>query len=147
MNSMPSAEVHRDQAWQTVIEVFEQILAEDPDYPDPEGLLQSAHAAQEMARKEQDTIRRYREAAEWAWVDEDLRGRDVKRLRDLANRLELSLNTAARIERAVMGETKEAILDRQEQVIAEQYRKALEEAWTDERATQYRSKPAQHLSE
>jgi chorismate mutase len=123
--------LHRDQEWQTVVGVFAQIHAEDPTYPDPEGLLQSAREALEIARKEQDTIRRYREAVEWAWADEDLNGRDVKRLTDLVNRLELSPNTAAQIEREVMGETKEAILDRQEQASAEQYRKALEEAWTD----------------
>ena len=123
--------LHRDQEWQAVVDIFAEIHAEDLDYPDPEGLLQSAREALERIRKEQDTIRRYREAVEWGWADEDLNGREVKRLRDLANRLELNPNTAAQIEREVMGETKEVILGRREQASAEQYRKAVEEAWTD----------------
>jgi Trp operon repressor len=122
---------HHNQEWQAVLDIFAEIHAEDPAYPDPEELLQSAHNAIELTRKEQDTIRRYREAVVWAWVDEDLNGREVKRLRDLVNRLELSSNTAAGIEREVMGETKEVILDRQEQASAEHYRTAVEEASTD----------------
>jgi tetratricopeptide (TPR) repeat protein len=97
-------------------------------------------ASLEMARKERDTIRRYREALEWAWADEDLNGRDAKRLADLVNRLGLSPDTAARIEREVMGETKEAILDRQEQAGAQQYRKALEEAWADNKLSDAEAK-------
>jgi chorismate mutase len=124
-------ELHRDQEWQAVVDIFAEIHAASPAYPDPEELLQSARNALEMARKEQDTIRRYREAVEWALADEDLNGREVKRLRDLAKRLELSSNAAAGIEREVMGETKEAILDRQEQASAEHYRTAVEEASTD----------------
>jgi len=123
--------LHQAREWQAVVDIFAQIHAEDPAYLDPEGLLQSAREALEMARKEQDTIRRYRAAVEWAWADENLNGRDVKKLRDLVNRLKLSPNTATQIEREVIGETKEAILDRREQATAEQYRKAVEEAWTD----------------
>jgi len=122
---------HHNQEWQAVLDIFAEIHAEDPAYPDPEELLQSAHNALELTRKEQDTVRRYREAVTWAWVDEDLNGREVQRLRDLVSRLELSSNTAAGIEREVMGETKEAILDRQEQASAEHYRTAVEEASTD----------------
>jgi WD40 repeat protein/tetratricopeptide (TPR) repeat protein len=123
--------LHRDREWQAVADVFAEINAEDPDYPDPEGLFMSARGAIEMAQKKQDTIRRYREAVEWAWADENLNLREVKRLRDLVTRLELNPNTAADIEREVMGETKEAILGRREQASAEQYRKAVGEAWTD----------------
>jgi outer membrane protein assembly factor BamD (BamD/ComL family) len=122
---------HQNQEWQAVVDIFAEIHAEEPAYPDPEGLLQSARNALETARKEQETIRRYREAVVWAWVDEDLNGREVKQLRDLENRLELSSNAAADIEREVMGETKEAILERQEQASAEHYRTAVEEASTD----------------
>jgi chorismate mutase len=123
--------LHQDQDWQAVVGLFEEIHAEDPDYPDTEGLLQSAREALERIQKEQETIRRYREAVEWAWADEDLDRRYVKRLRDLANRLGLNPNTATQIEREIMGETKEMLLSRQEQSSAEQYRKAVEEAWTD----------------
>jgi tetratricopeptide (TPR) repeat protein len=123
--------LHQDQEWQAVVDIFAEIHVEDPDYPDPEGLLQSAHETLEMTRKQQDTIRRYREAVEWAWADEDLNRREVKRLKDLVNRLGLNPNTAAAIEREIMGETKEAILGRRQQASAEQYRTAVEEAWTE----------------
>jgi hypothetical protein len=137
---------HHNQEWQAVLDIFAEIHAEEPAYPDPEELLQSAHNALEMARKEQDTIRRYREAVVWAWVDEDLHGREVKRLRDLVNRLELSSNTAAGIEREVMGETKEAILDRQEQASAEHYRTAVEEASTDNKLSNAEAKWLSNLA-
>jgi chorismate mutase len=123
--------LHRDQEWQAVLDIFAEIHAEEPAYADPEELLKSARNALERTRKEQDTIRRYREAVVWAWVDEDLNGREVMRLRDLESKLELSSNTAAGIEREIMGETKEAILERQEQASAEHYRTAVEEASTD----------------
>jgi hypothetical protein len=42
-----------------LIEVLEQIHAEDPDSPDPEELLTSAREALELAQKE-DTLRQYR---------------------------------------------------------------------------------------
>jgi uncharacterized membrane protein HdeD (DUF308 family) len=37
----------RNQEWQAVIDAFEQIRAEDPAYPDPEGLLRSARQSLE----------------------------------------------------------------------------------------------------
>jgi hypothetical protein len=130
----------RDQEWQAVVDVFAEIHAEDPTYPDTEGLLQSAREALEMSRKEQDKIRRYRDAVEWAWADEDLNERDVKRLGDLVNRLKLSANSAAQIEREVIGETKESFLGRREQASAEQYRTAVEEAWTDNKLSNAEAK-------
>jgi hypothetical protein len=45
---------HQAESWQAVIEVFDQIRATDPAYPDPEGLLMSAREAleaQELSRR------------------------------------------------------------------------------------------------
>jgi tetratricopeptide (TPR) repeat protein len=42
---------HQDQEWQAVVDVFEQIQAEDPNYPDPEGLLASASEALERMQR------------------------------------------------------------------------------------------------
>jgi hypothetical protein len=45
---------HQNQDWHGVIDVFERMRAEDPAYPDPEGLLTSARQAleaQELARR------------------------------------------------------------------------------------------------
>ncbi len=42
---------HRDQEWQAVVDLFDQIHAENPEYPDPEGLLVSARE-ELMAREE-----------------------------------------------------------------------------------------------
>lgn len=36
---------HRDQQWQAVVDIFERIRSEDPDYPDPEGFFARAQEA------------------------------------------------------------------------------------------------------
>jgi superoxide dismutase/class 3 adenylate cyclase len=105
---------HQDREWQAVVDVFAQIHSEDPDYADPEGLLQSARETLEMNRKE-ETLRQYRERVEWAWEGSKLYEHDAERLRDLAHRLNLSPGTAEGIEREVGGDTIEAILEHQEQ--------------------------------
>src|SRR5215218_484995 len=43
--------LHRDRQWQEVVETFDQIRALDPQHPDPEGLLKSAHETLEQARR------------------------------------------------------------------------------------------------
>ncbi len=43
--------LHRDREWQAVSELFERIHAEDPNYPDPEGLLSSSRDALELERR------------------------------------------------------------------------------------------------
>lgn len=61
-----------------------------------------------------DPTRRYREAVASVWTGDRLQERDAEWLRDLAsNRLKLSPNTAATIEREVMGDTMETVLERQ----------------------------------
>src|SRR5215203_2705116 len=39
---------HRDQQWQAVVDAFAEIHAESQNYPDPEGLLESAYEALKM---------------------------------------------------------------------------------------------------
>jgi branched-chain amino acid transport system substrate-binding protein len=61
-----------------------------------------------------DSLSRYRESVESIWADGELHEREVEWLRDYANdKLELSPSTTAEIEREVMGNTIEAILERQ----------------------------------
>jgi tetratricopeptide (TPR) repeat protein len=76
-------------------------------------------------RQEEDSLRRYREGVEAAWADEELQANEVRRLRDLANNeLRLDQATAANIEREVMGDTMEAILERQEEATRASERQA-----------------------
>jgi CHAT domain-containing protein len=62
----------------------------------------------------EDPAGRYREAVASVWTGDRLQERDADWLRDLAsNSLNLAHDTAATIEREVMGDTVEAILERQ----------------------------------
>nr|MBA2346079.1 CHAT domain-containing protein [Rubrobacter sp.] len=66
--------------------------------------------------REEDSLRRYREGVESAWVDgEKMHEHEVGRPKELAARLGLDPSAAANIEREVMGGTIEAILKLQEQ--------------------------------
>jgi tetratricopeptide (TPR) repeat protein len=115
--------LHQGQEWQAVVDVFEQIRAEDPDYPDPENLLTSARKTlDELAQKEY-ALRQYREGVEAAWTDRELDKHEVKTLRDLADKFEVGPTGSAKIEREVMGDTKEAILERLERAAKERERK------------------------
>src|SRR5215212_3953017 len=61
--------LHRDREWQAVLDVFEQIRAEDPNHPDPEGLFESASEALEWARRAADLYDRglrHMDAEEWS---------------------------------------------------------------------------------
>src|SRR5215207_7599296 len=85
-------------------------------------------------RREEDSLRRYREGVESAWVDEKLQANEVQRLRDLANdELRLGPGTAADIEREVMGDTIETMLERQEAARQEHRNRRLEELYTQAR--------------
>src|SRR5918994_3890217 len=114
---------NRDQAWLNVLQGIQQAVEEL--LFEPEG-HESEKASEQI----------YREAVQWAWTDGELHSREVERLGDLANEYELSTARASAIEREAMGDTKEAILERQERAAREeerkeQYRGAVEEAWTD----------------
>lgn len=73
--------------------------------------------------REEDALRRYREAVEAAWANGELHKRDAQQLRELANELRLSASTAADIEHEVMGDTIEVILERQERTAKEEERR------------------------
>jgi tellurite resistance protein len=124
-------QLHQNGEWQAVVDIFARIYLEDANYPDPEGLLASAHEALETARKEEELLRQYREVVEAAWADGELDSHEVERLRDLADELDLSPNHTSEIERTVTGDSKEAILESQERAAEERYRNVVEEAWAD----------------
>jgi tetratricopeptide (TPR) repeat protein len=63
-----SRRLHRDRKWQAVIDLFEQINAIDPNYPDPEGLLTSSRDALKLEQKvatPYDRGQRHMKAGEW----------------------------------------------------------------------------------
>jgi actin-like ATPase involved in cell morphogenesis/chorismate mutase len=77
---------------------------------------------------QQKAFEQYHLAVEVAWAERRLDEAKAEQLKALANRLGLTEDQAADIEREVMGETKEAIFAHQ---VA--YRKAVEEAWADQK--------------
>jgi hypothetical protein len=61
-------QLHQDQEWQSVVDVFERIHSEAPAFPDPEGLLESAREALDQMRKVAglyDQALRYVDGSEW----------------------------------------------------------------------------------
>jgi tetratricopeptide (TPR) repeat protein len=82
-------------------------------------------------RQEGDPRSRYREGVESAWADGKLQSNDVQQLRHLANdELRLDRNAAADIEREVMGDTIETILERQDEATRREQRdRRLEESY------------------
>src|SRR5215211_4247104 len=86
-------------------------------------------------RQEDDPIRWYREAVESAWVDGTQEANEVQRLRHLANNeLGLSRDAVVDIEREVMGDTIETLLERQEEADRQEERnRRVEELYTQAR--------------
>jgi CHAT domain/Pentapeptide repeats (8 copies) len=75
-------------------------------------------------REEGEPLRRYRENVQTLWTNGELHEYNADRLKSIAdNELRLTPSTAADIEREVMGETKEAIIERQEVAAREEERK------------------------
>jgi hypothetical protein len=102
---------NQDDAWLDVFKGVQRAIEElqyKPRSPEPPGVSSEQF---------------YREAVEWAWADGDLHGREVERLRDLASHYELGMDVASAIEREVMDDTKEGILERQEHAAKEQDRR------------------------
>jgi hypothetical protein len=97
--------------------------------------ISAAQQSQNIDAWTEFTLQRYREGVEWAWVDRAINRREVEWLRNLANEIGIAPSTVADVEREVMGETKEAIMERQEAVAKERYREAVKEAWTDKELT------------
>ena len=90
--------------------------------------------AETKDRQAEDPLRRYRDGVEPAWTGGVLERRQAERLRDLADELGLNRSAIADIEREVMGQTIEAILERQEQAAREkERRKELDELYAQAR--------------
>jgi hypothetical protein len=113
--------LHRTKNWRAVVEVLAQIRAEEPTYPDPNRLLNSARQALQRTEEERDVLHQYHGAVQWAWADGQLDKRKIEDLRKLAHDLKLNSTNTAKVEREVMGDTKEAIQRKR-------YRKAVGEA-------------------
>jgi tetratricopeptide (TPR) repeat protein len=98
--------LHRDGRWQAVIDLFEQISAEDPNYPDPEELLASSSDALELEQRaatRYDRGQRHMDAEEWQQALECFE--DVQRLKpgyrdteELVARLRRALAPPPRVE-------------------------------------------------
>jgi hypothetical protein len=105
--------------------VFELLASSPRAHPPPES----------EDRQEHDPMRRYREGVESAWANGKLPTDEVQWLRHLANNeLSLSPGAAADIERDVMGDTIDTILERQERAAKQEQRNMrLEELYTQAR--------------
>jgi uncharacterized membrane protein HdeD (DUF308 family) len=99
--------LNRDEAWLDVARGIRKAVEE------------LSVERQERAAAEE----RYRKAVDEAWADKKLSDADAEQLDTLAGELSMSTDAAAEIERNVMDGTKEAILERQEQVAREGKRK------------------------
>ena len=114
---------NRDRAWLNVVEGIREAVEELTSKP---GVVEPAGPT------EHTSLSQYRQHVQSVWVDGELNKREVEWLRELANdELRLSPSTATDIEREVMGDTKETVLERQKQAAEEEYRKAVAETWTD----------------
>jgi tetratricopeptide (TPR) repeat protein len=92
------------------------------DIPAEERHTQPAEPA-EAVEDQEALLRRYREDVVSAWTGGELDRSQSQRFRDLADELGLSQSAAADIEREVMGDTIEAILERQERAANKRVRK------------------------
>ncbi|MGI8859305.1 MAG: CHAT domain-containing protein [Rubrobacteraceae bacterium] len=97
----------------------------------PDGRLFEIQKQAREDNEEDDALLRYREGVEGAWADGELHGDEIEALRDLAAGLDP--DAAASIEREVMGDTIQGILESQKRVAGERYREAVERAWTNDR--------------
>src|SRR5829696_6784347 len=89
----------------------------------PDGRVFDVAAPERGDQEEEDPARTYREAVAAAWAGGNLAAEVGQRLRDLADKgLAPSPETAAGIEREVMGETIEEILARQEEAARQERR-------------------------
>jgi hypothetical protein len=77
---------------------------------------------QERAAEEQAAKKQYRDAVERVWANNWVSDADAEGLNALGSELSLSADATIEIERDVMGDTKEAVLDLQEQASREKER-------------------------
>lgn len=87
-----------------------------------------------LERREQAVKEHYRKAVEEAWADSELSDAEASALRTLASELSLSTDTAADIEREVVGHTIQAMRERNEHATREEERhRRLEDLYTQAR--------------
>jgi uncharacterized membrane protein HdeD (DUF308 family) len=104
---------HRDRRWEQVIALFEQINAEDPDYPDPEGLGVSARDALAAQERKQvvaalyDRGQRYINSREWRRAIESFE--EIQRLEPNYRATNALLTKARRQESAARAATAEQV--------------------------------------
>src|SRR5215211_523041 len=91
-----------------------------------EGIQKSVEELLVERQQRAATKERYRKAVEETWADNKVSDAEAKELGVLASELNLSTDTTVDIERSVMGDAKEAILEHQEQVSREKERRARE---------------------
>jgi GTP-binding protein EngB required for normal cell division len=96
---------NRDEAWLDVVRGIREAIEE---------LL--------LERQIREAKERYRKAVEEAWTDGTLSDAEAEQFGALASKLGLSTDTAADIEREVMGDTIEAILEHQEEATRQEQR-------------------------
>ena len=70
---------------------------------------------------------------ESTWTSGELPGSSAERLREIANELQLEVSVAAEIEREVMGDTKETIIERQEAAREKDRKERLNELYAQAR--------------
>jgi hypothetical protein len=103
--------LHRDQKWQAVIDIFEQLRANEPTYPDEEGLLASAREgleAQELAQRVAalyDEGQHHMDAEEWQQALE--RFEEVQRLEPGYRNSEMLLSRAQQQQHSERAEQRE----------------------------------------
>jgi len=113
---------NRDEAWLDVARGIRQAVEE---------LTSERESAASELQEEAERASRYREAVESVWADEHLNNLQVEWLDGYASsELRLDVDSIAAIEREVMGDIKEAILERQEQSACEERKRSLEELYT-----------------
>ncbi len=107
--------------------------------------LGAAYHAFELWKKD-EKAEEYRRALKICWQDRKLTATEVEWLANLSKQeLKLSPEIAARVEREVMGETVESILERQEQLARERYCRVLKIGWAEKKLEALRGIPPARL--
>jgi molecular chaperone DnaK (HSP70)/outer membrane lipoprotein SlyB len=99
-----------------------------------------------IEEKEAAELAEYRRGLGVCWTDRILTHTEVEWLEDLkGKKLNLDSDTAARIEREIMGQTMQEVLKEQEKVAREQYRKVLQLGWKEKELDTLKEMPASRL--
>lgn len=107
--------------------------------------LGAAYHAHDVFGGAPDEVKEYRKALKICWEDRKLTETEIEWLASLKEKLDLDMETAARIERQVMGATIEEVLERQIKFAREQYGRVVELGWKDERLDALKGIPPARL--